>query len=207
MIITLEQLFEINSKMYKDKCAFYLAALNDVLPQYEITSKLRVCHFLAQVIHESGHFRCNKENLNYSAEGLMKTFKKYFPTKELAEQYARKPEKIANRVYANRMGNRDENSGDGSRFLGRGLIMLTGHDNYVACGKGISQDLKNKPQLLCEDPVVSVKAACWFWNSRNLNKYADADDCLMITKRINGDTIGLADRRKNLELAKKVLIC
>ena len=205
MTLSLDQLYEINGKMYKDKCEYYLEALNLILPEYQINTNLRLCHFLAQIIHESGHLKYNQENLNYSAKALRSVFGKYFPTDALAEQYARKPEKIANRVYANRMGNGDEASGDGWLRRGRGLIQLTGTDNYKACSKALNIDLMKNPDLIVSNAEVCVKTACWFWSVNNLNKYADVDNIKTITKRINGGYNGLEDRTKILNTAKKVL--
>lgn len=205
MTLSLDQLYEINGKMYKDKCEYYLEALNLILPEYQINTNLRLCHFLAQIIHESGHLKYNQENLNYSAKALRSVFGKYFPTDALAEQYARKPEKIANRVYANRMGNGDEASGDGWLRRGRGLIQLTGTDNYKACSKALNIDLMKNPDLIVSNAEVCVKTACWYWSVNNLNKYADIDDIKTITKRINGGYNGLEDRTKILNTAKKVL--
>lgn len=205
MTLSLDQLYEINSKMYKDKCEYYFEALNLILPEYQINTKLRLCHFLAQIIHESGHLKYNQENLNYSAKALRSVFGKYFPTDALAEQYARKPEKIANRVYANRMGNGDEASGDGWKYKGAGLIQLTGKTNYTKCSEFLGIDLVNDPSLVYNSPEICVKTACWYWSVNNLNKYADVDDIKTITKRINGGYNGLEDRTKILNAAKKVL--
>lgn len=205
MTLSLDQLYEINGKMYKDKCEYYLEALNLTLPEYQINTKLRICHFLAQIIHESGHLKYNQENLNYSAKALRSVFGKYFPTDALAEQYARKPEKIANRVYANRMGNGDEASGDGWKYKGAGLIQLTGKTNYTKCSEFLGIDLVNDPSLIYNSPEICVKTACWYWSVNNLNKYADVDDIKTVTKRINGGYNGLEDRTKILNTAKKVL--
>ena len=205
MTLSLDQLYEINGKMYKDKCEYYLEALNLTLPEYQINTKLRLCHFLAQIIHESGHLKYNQENLNYSAKALRSVFGKYFPTDALAEQYARKPEKIANRVYANRMGNGDEASGDGWKYKGAGLIQLTGKINYTKCSEFLGIDLVNDPSLVYNSPEICVKTACWYWSVNNLNKYADVDNIKTVTKRINGGYNGLEDRTKILNTAKKVL--
>ena len=205
--MTLEQLIKINGNKNAKDCEYYIDALNKVLPQYGITTPIRLAHFLAQVIHESGHLRFKLENLNYSAAALRGVFGKYFQNDEIAKEYERKPEKIANRVYANRMGNGDEKSGDGWKYRGRGLIQLTGSDNYKACGAALNLDLTANPDLLCENPEVIVASACWFWNSRKLNELADLDDLVALTKKVNGGTNGLEDRRNNLILAKNVLGC
>ena len=205
-MLTYDQLLKINGNKNPEMCKYYIDALNKVLPEYKIDTKLRLCHFLAQILHESGNLKYKSENLNYSAKALRSVFGKYFKTDEIANQYARKPEKIANRVYANRMGNGDEASGDGWKFRGRGLIQLTGHDNYKICGISIKLDLLNNPDLVINTAEASVKAACWFWNKNNLNTFADKDDVKSITKRINGGFNGIEDRESILKRAKSVLI-
>jgi len=170
-----------------------------VMEKFEINTPLRLAHFLAQCGHESGGFRLVKENLNYSAKGLMGIFKKYFPTEALAKQYERKPEKIANKVYSSRMGNGDEASGDGAKFCGRGFIQLTGKTNYQAFFKSIGADINTDPTLVATQyPLAS---AAWFFNKNGLHKIADggATDAVVtsITKRVNGGTIGLPDRIKH----------
>lgn len=204
-LLSIDELLYINNSLYKVKCEEYIDALNKVLPENEIDTPLRVCHFLAQIIHESGHFRFNSENLNYSASALKSVFKKYFPSDELANKYARQPEKIANRVYANRMGNGNEASGDGWKYRGRGLIQLTGYNNYKQCKDDMKIDIVKNPDLLLV-PEYALKSACWFWNKNNLNQYADKDDITTITKRINGGTNGLEDRTNNLKKAKNILL-
>lgn len=205
VVITDEQLQSIMPQAYPDKIDRYQPALNHQMEKYDINSPLRIAHFIAQIAHESSSFRFSSENLNYSASALRSIFSKYFPTDELAEAYARQPEKIANRVYADRMGNGNEASGDGWRYRGRGLIQLTGTDNYTDCGKGIGLDLINDPDQLADDAEAAVASSGWFWNMRGLNKYADDDDILTITKRINGGTFGLEERKEFLAKAKKVL--
>ena len=179
-------------------------ALAQLLPEYEINTPQRMAAFLAQCAHESGGFTAIKENLNYRAVSLRKTFAKYFPTDELAQQYANKPQAIANKVYANRMGNGDEASGDGYRYSGRGLIQLTGKDNYFwfAASLEISPEAASEYMETFEG---AAQSACWFWETNKLNQWADADDILTLTKRINGGTIGLEDRIKHYEHAKHVL--
>jgi putative chitinase len=178
-------------------------ALNTVLPDYGIDTPERVAAFIAQCAHESNNFRALKENLNYRAESLMKTFRKYFPTPELAAQYAHNQEAIANRVYANRMGNGPEESGDGFRYCGRGLIQLTGYDNYQAFADSIETDIEEIPEYL-QTFEGAVQSACWFWETNNLNQWADKGDILTLTKRINGGTIGLEDRIKHYNHALHV---
>jgi putative chitinase len=178
-------------------------ALSNVLPEYEIGSPQRVAAFIAQCTHESGGFKRLKENLNYKWESLRKVFPKYFPTDELAKEYAHKQEQIANRVYGGRMGNGDESSGDGFRYCGRGLIQLTGRNNYTKFAESIGMTVEEVPALL-ETFEGAVKSACWFWKTNNLNQYADAGDILTMTKRINGGTIGLEDRIKHYNHALEV---
>lgn len=183
----------------------YSTALNAEMGHYEITTPLRIAHFIAQLAHESGAFKYTSENLNYSAKALMAVFGKYFPTAELANNYERNPEKIANRVYANRMGNGNEESGDGWKYRGRGLIQLTGKDNYSQCSRDMNLDLINNPDQLANDANIAVLAAGWYWSVRKLNLYADSDDIISITKRINGGLNGIDDRKAYLERAKSAL--
>lgn len=182
----------------------WLECLNTILPEYEIDSPERVAAFLAQCAHESGGFTAIKENLNYKAESLMKVFPKYFPSKELAEQYAHNQEAIANRVYGNRMGNGDEHSGDGYAYCGRGLIQITGHDNYKAFADSLSSSTEEIIEFL-QTFEGCVQSACWFWETNDLNSLADAGDIKAMTKRINGGYIGLEDRIKHYEHALEVL--
>ena len=178
-----------------------LAQLPDTIAKFDLNTPLRLAHFLAQAGHESGGFRLTKENLNYSAKGLMGIFKKYFPTEAKANEYARKPEKIANLVYASRMGNGAEASGDGAKYCGRGYIQLTGKDNYTAFGKAINEDLTKDPTLVAGK--YAMLSAAWFFTKNGLHKMADlgaTDDVVTkITKRVNGGTIGLADRIKHFK--------
>jgi putative chitinase len=171
-------------------------ALEQALPDYDINTPERVAAFMAQTAHESGEYRAIKENLNYRAASLRKVFPKYFPTDELANAYAQKPEKIANRVYANRMGNGPEESGDGYRYCGRGLIQLTGKSNYQAFADSIEITPEEVSEFLATFEGA-VQSACWFWEANNLNQWADKGDIVMLTKRINGGTIGLEDRIKH----------
>lgn len=178
-----------------------IAQIPDTAAKFEINTPLRLAHFLAQCGHESGGFRLTKENLNYSAKGLNGTFKKYFPTLESAQPYERKPEKIANKVYGGRMGNGPESSGDGAKFCGRGYIQLTGKDNYTAFGKSINEDMSANPDKVASS--YALLSAAWFFNKNGLHKMADggaSDDVVTkITKRVNGGTIGLADRIKHFK--------
>jgi putative chitinase len=173
-----------------------IAQIPFIQSNYKVNTLLRLSHFLAQCGHESANFRAVKENLNYSAEGLNKTFKKYFLTLESAKDYARQPERIASKVYANRMGNGNEASKDGFKYLGRGFIQLTGKANYLEFDKSVSEDIMANPELVATKyPLAS---AAWFWNKNGLNEIADkgATDAVVksITKRVNGGTIGLEDR-------------
>lgn len=185
----------------------YAPCLTDATEHFGITTPLRVAHFLAQVGHESNSFRSISENLNYSALRLMKIWPRRFPTVEIALKYERNPEAIANIVYANRMGNGSPLSGDGWRYRGRGLIQLTGKDNYKKLQDFFDEDFVGNPDLLLQPYWASMSAA-WFWRygaGINLNVYADRDDIVEITKKINGGTHGLEDRRQRLERAKNAL--
>jgi putative chitinase len=172
-----------------------------VMEKFQINTPLRLAHFLAQCGHESGGFRLTKENLNYSAKGLNGIFKKYFPTLESAKAYERKPEKIANKVYGNRMGNGPESSGDGAKYCGRGYIQLTGKDNYTAFGKSINEDIAANPTVVADK--YALLSAAWFFSKNKLHTMADegATDAVVtkITKRVNGGTIGLPDRIKHFK--------
>jgi putative chitinase len=165
--------------------------LQAAFDKYDINTPKRQAAFIGQCAHESGNFKTLQENLNYSAEGLMKTWPSRFPTKEVADQYARQPAKIAGKVYNGRLGNTSEE--EASKYLGRGLIQLTGKENYERCGSAIGADLINEPTLLVE-PNYAAMSAGWFWNKKGLNELADSQEHGQITKRINGGLIGLDDR-------------
>jgi putative chitinase len=177
-----------------------IAQIPDTAARFGITNTLRLAHFLSQCGHESGGFKAVRENLNYSAKGLVGIFKKYFST-TLAVAYERQPDKIANRVYAGRMGNGDENSGDGYKYRGRGYIQLTGKENYTAFGKSIGVDVCANPELVASQ--YALASAAWFFSKNGLHKMADegASDAVVtkITKRVNGGTIGLPDRIKHFK--------
>lgn len=179
-------------------------ALNHVLPEYGITTKKQVSHFLGQCGHESGEFNILKENLNYSAEGLCKVWPKRFPSASAAAPYNRNPEKIANKVYADRMGNGSEASGEGFKFRGRGCIQLTGKDNYTkfskACGRSLDETV-----AYCETLEGAIASGCFFWQTNNLNRFCDKDDYLGLTKAINGGTHGLDDRTNKTKKAFSTL--
>lgn len=186
---------------------YWYDALSQLLPDYDINTPQRIAAFMAQCSHESNGFTALKENLNYKPATLRKLFGKYFPTDDLANAYCSMPNKqeaIANRIYANRMGNGDEHSGDGFKFCGRGLIQLTGKQNY--------QDFADSLEISVEEASEymhtfegAAQSACWFWEKTNLNQYADSGDFITMTKRINGGTIGLEDRIKHYEHAMHVL--
>jgi putative chitinase len=203
MNITSQQLSQI---LTKNKNVGDLAnILTKVFPKYEINTKNRVAGFLAQCGHESADFTILKENLNYGAKGLRGVFPKYFPDDATAAKYERKPEMIANRVYASRMGNGDEKSGEGYKFRGRGAIQLTGKENYTKFAQSIGKTLDETISYV-ETLEGAIESACWFWKTRNLNATCDADDIVKMTKLINGGTIGLEDRKAHYEKAKKVLV-
>lgn len=178
-----------------------ISQIPDTAAKFGLNTPLRLAHFLAQCGHESGGFKVVNENLNYSAKGLMGIFKKYFPTQALAEQYQRKPEMIASKVYGGRMGNGPESTKEGYKFRGRGYIQLTGKENYTAFGKAINEDMTVNPDKVATHyPLLS---AAWFFTKNGLHKIADqgATDQVVtsITKRVNGGTIGLADRIKHFK--------
>jgi len=180
----------------------WLGPLEEVFTKYDISTPLRQAAFIGQCAHESANFKTLQENLNYSAEGLMKTWPSRFPTKEVADQYARQPAKIAGKVYNGRLGNTSEE--EAAKYLGRGLIQLTGKENYEHCGLGIGADLLADPTLLL-DPRYACLSAGWFWNKKGLNALADTTDYETMTKRINGGLIGLDDRKTKIAKALSVL--
>lgn len=182
--------------------AKWLEPLNETFAKYEITTPKRQASFIGQCAHESGNFKILQENLNYSAEGLMKTWPSRFPTKEIADQYARQPAKIAGKVYNGRLGNTSEE--EAAKYLGRGLIQLTGKENYEHCGSSLGVDLIGNPDWL-SDPKYAALSAGWFWNKKGLNSLADSGDIETMTKRINGGLIGLDDRKAKIAKALSVL--
>lgn len=179
-------------------------ALSQLLPDYEINTPKRIAAFIAQCAHESGGFKFLKENLNYKPESLVKIFHKYFPDMGSTNGYAKNPQRIANKIYANRMGNGDEASGDGYRYCGRGLIQLTGRDNYTWFAASLEISPEEASQYL-ETFEGAAQSACWFWETNNLNKWADAGDIEKMTRIINGGTIGLEDRKKHYQHALHIL--
>ena len=180
----------------------WLGPLEEVFAKYDISTPQRQAAFIGQCSHESGNFKTLQENLNYSAEGLMKTWPSRFATKEIAEQYARQPAKIAGKVYNGRLGNTSEE--EAAQYLGRGLIQLTGKENYANCGTALGIDLVGNPTLLIE-PKFAALSAGWFWNKKGLNALADSSDIETMTKRINGGLIGLDDRKAKIAKALKML--
>jgi putative chitinase len=184
-------------KLKKKLDTSVMSQIPEVMEKFGINTPLRLAHFLSQCAHESGNFRLTEENLNYSSRGLLGVFPKYFDA-TTSELYARKPEKIANIVYASRMGNGDKSTGDGWKFRGRGYIQLTGRNNYVEFSKAINEDMTMNPDTVAKKyPMLS---AAWFFSKTKLNEIADKGDSIdtvtMITKKINGGTIGIEDRIK-----------
>ena len=184
--------------------AEWVDALNETFSRFNITTNNQKAMFIGQCSHESGNFRLLQENLNYKAATLMKLWPKRFPTLEVANQYAGNARAIANKVYADRMGNRDEASGDGYRFRGKGLVQLTGHSNHFHAGKALGVDFVMQPDLVAT-PKYAALTAGWFWDTHKLNPPADALDYTKVTKIINGGTIGLDDRIKHVQHALAVL--
>ena len=201
-LVTFEQLNEFFEDTDEDIIQRFVEDLNTIMEFYEINNKQRISMFLAQVGHESGGLRTIKENLNYSADRLKVIFPKYFRGVDPAP-FARNPEKIANRVYANRMGNGDEASGDGYRYCGRGLIQLTGKSNYQAFAQDMGWTLEEATEAMGTEEGACWSAG-WFWDSRELNQLADKGDILTVTKKINGGTIGLEDRKSHYEAALEI---
>jgi putative chitinase len=205
MELTLDQLKQLLPK--NKYVEHWHGALAQLFPDYEINTPQRMAAFIAQCAHESANFAILEENLNYRWQTLRKIFPKYFPTDALAQEYASKPNKaqaIANKVYANRMGNGPEESGDGWKYRGRGLIQLTGRQNY----SWFAASLEISPEEASEYLGTfegAAQSACWFWETNNLNQWADKGDILTLTKRINGGTIGLEDRKKHYAHALHVL--
>jgi putative chitinase len=182
----------------------WVDALNETFNRFGINSKNQQAAFIGQCGHECGNFKILEENLNYRAATLMKLWPKRFPTLEVANQYGGNPKKIANMVYSSRMGNRDESSGDGYRFRGRGCIQLTGHANYFHAGKALGYDFVMEPDLVAT-PKFAALTAGWFWSTHGCNELADRGDWTALTKKINGGVIGLADRIKHTNEALAVL--
>ena len=203
-MVTIEQLQTIFPKTPKNTLHEFLLPLNNYMEMYGIDTKQRQAAFLAQIGHESGGFRYREENLYYSTQGLMKTFRKYFPSEDLAVQYSRQPAKIASRVYANRMGNGTEESGDGWTFRGRGLIQLTGKNNYIKMGKLLNLSIKEVVDYL-STVTGAVESATAYWKDNKLNRFADEGDITGLTRAINGGLNGLEERVSLYEVALETL--
>jgi putative chitinase len=204
-MITVDQLRQLipNNKYVEE----WHEALIQLFPDYGIDTPQRIAAFISQCAHESGGFTAIKENLNYRWETLRKIFPKYFPNDQIAQQYASLPNKqeaIANRVYGNRMGNGPEESGDGYKYCGRGLIQLTGKNNYQAFADSLEMSIDDVPEYLATFEGAA-QSACWFWETNNLNRFADAGDVKGLTRAINGGYIGLDDRIKHYNHALHVL--
>ena len=182
----------------------WVDALNETFQRFNIVTNNQKAMFIGQCSHECGNFRLLEENLNYKAATLMRLWPKRFPTLEKANEYAGNPKKIANMVYSSRMGNRDENSGDGFRFRGRGIIQLTGHSGYFHAGKALGMDFVANPDLV-STPQYAALTGGWFWSTHNLNSPAEALDHPKITRIINGGSIGLEQRIKETQQALSVL--
>jgi putative chitinase len=192
-------------KIKPSKAEEWIDAINETFERFDINTPQRQACFLGQCSHESAGFTALIESLNYSAEGLTKVWPKRFPSLDVAQPYHRNPEKIANKVYADRMGNGDEASGEGFKYRGRGLIQLTGKDNYEACGEALGADLVNDPDQV-SSPKYAALSAGWFWDKNKLNQYADSNDMTTLTKRINGGTHGIDDRIARTQAAIDVLM-
>lgn len=208
MILSLDDLKKILTR--NKEVDAWCRALNELLPKYNITNKERIAAFIAQTAHESANFTALSENLNYSADGLARTWPNRFAVPKtttpnlLAKSIQRNPEAIANHVYGNRMGNGNVESGDGWKFRGRGLIQLTGKENYTRFSKVIDKTL-DQTIVYLETKEGAVESACWFWNNNNLNALADKQDMTTITKRINGGLNGFDDRMKKYNLMLSIL--
>jgi|TARA_R110002074_G_scaffold140592_1_gene286769 putative chitinase len=196
---------QVATILHKDDVSDWYNAMVEMFPKYEITTPNRVAGFIAQTAHESASYKTITENLNYSAKALNAIFGKYFHRAGVdAQKYHRQPEKIANRIYAGRMDNGDTASGDGWTFRGGGILQLTGRYNYTEFGKTVGMSAEEATDYV-RTPKGAIESACWFWKTNNINKYCDADDIVRMTKRINGGTIGLADRKKHYAHALEVL--
>jgi putative chitinase len=180
----------------------WLEPLTETFEKYDISTTKRQACFIGQAMHESGGFKHLVENLNYSEQGLMRTWPSRFPDIDIAEKFAHNQEKIANKVYGGRMGNTED--GDGYAYRGRGIFQLTGKENYTNCGQGIGKDLLAHPEML-QEPLGASLSAGWYWNKRSLNQYADTMDIETMTKKINGGVIGLEDRKAKINKVLDIL--
>jgi putative chitinase len=204
MLVSREQLAQFFENTPANVIDQYVEPLNNALQQFQINNPERIAMFMAQVGHESGGLTQIQENLNYRADRLPVVFPRYFRDVN-PNAYARNPEKIANRVYANRMGNGPESSGDGYRYRGRGLIQLTGHDNYARFANDMGMSIEEAVEYL-STPEGAAMSAAWFWSKNGLNEIADRGDVVAATKRINGGTIGLADRQAHYSEALHIFV-
>lgn len=203
MDLSINQLQEVFPNAKEEILDAIVSGQNVLAEDYEINTPMRLAHFLAQTAHESGGFRLTEENLNYSAQRLTEVFPKYFRNVD-ASSYARKPEKIASRVYANRMGNGDEASGEGWKYRGRGLIQLTGKSNYTRFANFLDFSLDDVDEFM-KTPEGALESAAWFWYENDLNQLADKDDISAVTKKINGGTNGIEERRKYTKKFKEII--
>jgi len=203
-LITSTQLQIIAPNCPRSETELFAQYLCAAMQEGQINTIQRASCFLGQIFYESNQLRELSENLNYSVHALMATWPHTFPTVPFAQEYAMQPEKLANFIYANRLGNGPVSSGDGFRFRGRSPIQLTGRANYRICGQAIGIDLENNPDMAAT-AQAGFKVAVWYWTSRQLNVYADAGDIISITKAVNGGTLGLQERIAYTQLALKVL--
>lgn len=202
MTITNDQVIKMLPR--NSSAADWCDALNEMFDKYEINTEERIAAFMAETAYESVDYKVLEENLNYSAQALQRVWPSRFD-EETAEQYARNPEMIANKVYANRLGNGDEASGDGWKYRGRGIIQLTGKANYENFANSVGKTLDEVVDYL-STKEGALESACWFWTQNNLNCYADEEDITMITKRINGGTLGLNERHQYYDRNKAILL-
>lgn len=203
MNISLEQFMECTGCTRQNAIKWHQVVL-EAMRRYEIMTPNRAAGFLAQIGHESGNLSILQENLNYSAQGLMRTWPSRFPSIQVANRYHRNPQLIANKVYSSRMGNGNEASGEGWLYRGRGLKQLTGKDNYRRCSAALQVDLVSSPDLLLV-PVYAAQSAAWFWHANGLNAIADGGSIEAMTRRINGGLIGIADRTARYKRALRAL--
>jgi len=196
---------QVNEILHRSDADEWFDAMVVMFPKYDITTETRVAGFIAQTAHESANYKVLSENLNYSAKALDAIFGKYFKRAGIdSGKYHRQPEKIANRIYAGRMDNGNTASGDGWRFRGGGILQLTGRYNYTKFGKSIGMSAEDATEYV-RTKEGAIESACWFWKENNINNYCDNNDIVGMTKRINGGTIGLADRKKHYAHAVEVL--
>lgn len=204
MVLSYENLEKLFPRARKELLEVLARQFPELAKKYDLTTKQRINYLFAQIGHESNGYTVFEENLRYSAKRLMEVWPKRFPNLSIANQYANNPMKLANKVYANRMGNGDEASGDGWKYRGRGPIQITGKSNYQAISKIIGQDFVNNPDLIL-DPNYLFESACAFWKMNNLNLICDSGNFILLTQKINGGTVGLEDRRNWLKRVENIL--